>query len=68
MTVARAETATKHQGLGTRALLRVARRLALTPWVDPRELLERAVLFEFWPLSEKQLLLSCARSHLDHRD
>ena len=40
--------------LGTRALLRIARRLARFPWdQDIRRMLERALLTEFLPTTEK---------------
>ena len=48
------EGALRVRRLGTRALLRIARRLARFPWdQDTRRMLERALLTEFLPATEK---------------
>ena len=49
-----ADGALRVRRLGTRALLRIARRLARFPWdQDVRSMLERALLMEFLPAAEK---------------
>ena len=49
-----ADGALRVRRLGTRALLRIARRLARFPWdQDVRSMLERALLMEFLPATEK---------------
>ncbi|KAI0265323.1 AAA domain-containing protein [Gloeopeniophorella convolvens] len=52
--MAPADGALRVRRLGTRALLRIARRLARFPWDrDVRSMLERALLTEFLPATEK---------------
>jgi len=62
--MAPADGALRVRRLGTRALLRIARRLARFPWdLDMRSTLERALLTEFLPTTEKagveELLEEC---------
>lgn len=52
--MAPADGALRVRRLGTRALLRIARRLARFSWdLDVRTMLERALLTEFLPATEK---------------
>ncbi|KAH9164938.1 AAA domain-containing protein [Lactarius sanguifluus] len=52
--MAPSEGALRVRRLGTRALLRIARRLARFPWdQDTRRMLERALLVDFLPATEK---------------
>jgi hypothetical protein len=52
--MAPADGALRVRRLGTRALLRIARRLARFSWdLDVRSMLERALLTEFLPATEK---------------
>ena len=52
-----AETTTKQRKLGTRALVRIARRIAQYPWSDDLHLLlSRALLAEFLPPVERMNL------------
>lgn len=52
--MAPADGALRVRRLGTRALLRIARRLARFPWdLDVRSMLERALLTDFLPATEK---------------
>ncbi len=51
------ETTSKSRPLGTRALMRIAKRLASLPWIDDlRPTLEQAVLAEFLPATERMAL------------
>lgn len=51
------ETTTKQRKLGTRALVRIARKIAQYPWDDDLHLLlSRALLAEFLPPVEKMNL------------
>ncbi len=54
MRMAPSDGALRVRRLGTRALLRIARRLARFPWdQDMRRMLEKALLTEFLPATEK---------------
>jgi von Willebrand factor A domain-containing protein 8 len=62
--MAPADGALRVRRLGTRALLRIARRLARFPWdLDVRSMFERALLTEFLPATEKAAVEELLEAH-----